>query len=369
MSLVTQLDYLDRDNPRQGRGLLGQWAEQNLPGTREFAGQIAATTDRIEAVRPYERQDLGYYGPVGGMWGQRLAWLIEPSPPYAALLGAIAADMLTDASADMATACWRTHSIAENPTPRGLGWRTTPSGWWIVPDQRRSRTTGQPGVLENFEAMADLTDELRVGQLGDDEHELGLLPALAYATSLEGVYRAGHSPAYEFDENVLTADWRGLLHKNRTGHALRTARTLVKNAGTAATWGHGSPTLVSNWADADVLLGPHLDGGYTLLDIKTVTSARDLDRVMLWLWQILGYALLDVTDRWRIRRIGLWLTRHGLILHWPVDQALQLMARGGRWEKTPQIDALRAHFLPHAMNAIAQDGGTPPVEWMASQVR
>jgi hypothetical protein len=101
--------------------------------------------------------------------------------------------------------------------------------------------------------------------------------------------------------------------------AIRAARADVL---TRLTAGISGPLFVEHWADGDLLIAPAPTGpgtstgtsggggGMVLLDVKTVTSARDPDRVARWLWQLLGYAWLDPTDRYRIRSVGLYLARH-----------------------------------------------------------
>lgn len=78
--------------------------------------------------------------------------------------------------------------------------------------------------------------------------------------------------------------------------------------------------FVQHWADGDLLLptptSPERD--MVLLDVKTITSAHDPDRVARWLWQLLAYTWLDTTDRYRIRAAGLYLARHGALITWPI---------------------------------------------------
>jgi hypothetical protein len=70
---------------------------------------------------------------------------------------------------------------------------------------------------------------------------------------------------------------------------------------------------VPHWADGDVIVGD------TLLDVKTVITLRDRDRIARWLYQLLGYVWLDSTaDLYGIRNVGLYLaatvcSSHG---HW-----------------------------------------------------
>jgi hypothetical protein len=68
-------------------------------------------------------------------------------------------------------------------------------------------------------------------------------------------------------------------------------------------------------ADADLILGD------LLLEIKTVSKVRS-SHYRAWLRQLLGYALLDYDDRYRIRRVGIWLTRQQQILTVPLARLL-----------------------------------------------
>jgi hypothetical protein len=98
--------------------------------------------------------------------------------------------------------------------------------------------------------------------------------------------------------------------------------------------GISGPVFVEHWADGDLLMPSHTTvaiGGddMMLLDVKTVTSARDPDRVARWLWQLLGYAWLDPTDRYRIRSVGLYLARHGALCRWPRGRFAAALLDGG----------------------------------------
>lgn len=42
-------------------------------------------------------------------------------------------------------------------------------------------------------------------------------------------------------------------------------------------------------------------------------------------WQLTGYLLLDAADRYRIDTVGLYLTRSGALVSWPVDDFLTLL--------------------------------------------
>ncbi|NIH81418.1 hypothetical protein [Amycolatopsis viridis] len=65
---------------------------------------------------------------------------------------------------------------------------------------------------------------------------------------------------------------------------------------------------------------PELDEHATLIDVETVVSVRGTAKVGRWLWQVLLHAWLETTELYRIRRVGLLLARHGVLITWPVDE-------------------------------------------------
>jgi hypothetical protein len=72
-------------------------------------------------------------------------------------------------------------------------------------------------------------------------------------------------------------------------------------------------------ADADLILGD------CLIEIKTTLNPRwDRD----WLYQILGYVLLDYADRYQIRSIGIYLARQSVLICWPLDDVLTKLGDG-----------------------------------------
>ncbi|MEY9906098.1 hypothetical protein ABIA35_002315 [Catenulispora sp. MAP12-49] len=68
-------------------------------------------------------------------------------------------------------------------------------------------------------------------------------------------------------------------------------------------------------ADADFIL----DG--LLLDCKATRHPRSLGREEIY--QLAGYLLLDYDDRYRINRLGLYLSRQGAMITWSVEEFLQ----------------------------------------------
>lgn len=84
-------------------------------------------------------------------------------------------------------------------------------------------------------------------------------------------------------------------------------------------------------ADADLIV----DG--CLIDIKTTVKPR-VDPS--WLYQLLGYVLLDYTDRYQIRAVALYLARQQRLLRWPLDAFLANLAGS----VAPPLADVRARF-------------------------
>lgn len=93
---------------------------------------------------------------------------------------------------------------------------------------------------------------------------------------------------------------------------------------------HLGPTF-----DASVLCaaGADLIAGDLLLDIKTRaghpnpgTGVRSDALPLDDIYQLLGYALFDRSDRYGIRRIGIYSARYGKLTTWDLIRALDLLA-------------------------------------------
>jgi hypothetical protein len=94
------------------------------------------------------------------------------------------------------------------------------------------------------------------------------------------------------------------------------------------------------------------------VDVKTVISLADPNRVARWLWQILLYAWLDTGDLHRIRSVGLYLARHGVLLTWEVNTYAALLlgdTGAGLRHRT------RCAFEEVAAEVIHAEGGRFPI--------
>ena len=83
-------------------------------------------------------------------------------------------------------------------------------------------------------------------------------------------------------------------------------------------------------ADADLILGS------VLIDIKATVNPKITRQ---WLWQLLGYALLDYSNKFGIDTVGVYLSRQGHFLEWPIEAlAGQIASEAISW------DAVRRDF-------------------------
>ena len=84
-------------------------------------------------------------------------------------------------------------------------------------------------------------------------------------------------------------------------------------------------------ADADMIV----DG--VLLDIKTtVRPGISSD----WIWQLLGYVLLDYADHDQIDGVGLYMSRQGMLIQWDLEEAMRSLCA----EEPPNLEELRNRF-------------------------
>jgi hypothetical protein len=86
-------------------------------------------------------------------------------------------------------------------------------------------------------------------------------------------------------------------------------------------------------ADADFIL----DG--RLIDIKS-TVRSDLHKLPDWLRQLVGYVLLDYSDRHRIQSVGFYFARHGVHVSWPLPELLATMTV----DENVSLKRLRSNF-------------------------
>ncbi len=323
---------------------------------------MAALVDQVQAagrerhpVRPVGDVDRDYWAQLGGAFGQRMALLVAHSAPTAAYLGATRAGLLGSHALVDAIGAWPTRSVDftwTGPETRGIS------------DQLIGAVTA--ALIQHLERHAP------VGHVADTRAAEQELARVCWVLSAwETVYRGGQlprklrechdslppdlstaavgdaavglllseAPRDHVEELVILA---GRLHGSGS---LDQFRQLLQRGGVAG------PVFVPHWADGDLLCGE------TLLDVKTVITLRDRDRIASWLHQLLLYAWLDEHDRHGIRNVGLYLARHGALITWPLDEFEAVIAGGTA--PTHPYRSLRAEFSGLAPLVLDLEGATP----------
>src|SRR5213078_1804614 len=91
---------------------------------------VAAAVAGRPVVRPAGPVGGRHWAVVGGAFGVRLAALVEPAPPYYALLGLLRTGLVSPGWANEQAARYPSHGgLPASARPRALSLRPTPAGW------------------------------------------------------------------------------------------------------------------------------------------------------------------------------------------------------------------------------------------------
>lgn len=86
-------------------------------------------------------------------------------------------------------------------------------------------------------------------------------------------------------------------------------------------------------ADADLIIGNRL------VDLKTVKTIK-ADRFRRWVYQLVGYALLDYRDEYKISELSIYFARHGVRINWPFPGVLSRLSQ----KPLPPLELIRRKF-------------------------
>ncbi len=147
-----------------------------------------------------------------------------------------------------------------------------------------------------------------------------------------------HRPSVDKLLSIAERDWvEDLAAQSRLFHE-RAAGRLTEPCWLNPTF-EGSNDV--GGADADLILGS------ALIDIKATVNPK-IGRP--WLWQLLGYALLDYSDQYGIDTVGVYLSRQGHFLEWPIEAlVIEISPQPTSW------DTARADFRQAAAAARVLD--------------
>lgn len=350
---------------QQRSGALGSWMRSTMTGAADVAARIdEALADAGRPVRPTGQDiDGRHWADIGGAFGQRLAFLTQHAPPYYALYGTVSAELADWPEVHRAAATFPTHTeLSPAQQERACDWRPTRAGWLDIGPTPASPPCEGAVVTEFMTRLRDyLSRHTPPGQLAASlGGETTLARACWVLTAWEGAYRSRRldldftantvaelldlAPAHALNELLA------LTTRAHTSGALRALRGLAGNPAPGAALGIAGPVFVPHWADGDLLIGD------TLIDVKTVMHARNHERTVDWLQQLLAYTWLDAPDRYRIRRVGLYLARHGKLLTWPLDTFTHTLLGTS---DPAEVASAYTEFLRTATQVITEEGADP----------
>ena len=190
------------------------------------------------------------------------------------------------------------------------------------------------GALERINPVGRRLEASEEGELARYCFVLGLMES-AYRSVM---WNPGNSPLYPLRRKGTVADCLAIPEPPLIDDLCRMSwlfyekyRHLLSGQAVVNPTFDGSRDV--DGADADLIV----DG--CLIDIKTDSSDNPkIDNMMLY--QVLGYAVLDYSNRFQIDSVGVYLARQGLLLKWPLSELMNRLSSG----KAPSLKDLRDRF-------------------------
>jgi hypothetical protein len=361
-------------------GEIADWATRHFIGTDRAVTVVAEAVAGHPPVRSLGRTDGQHQAEIAAALRLRLTAVVEPAPPYEAIAGVVWAGFVTVDWAGEQVAQWPTHAWM----PAADRWRAgqmrpSPTGWvelgYPPPNRREESPEKAHGeVLDDFFARLRryLREHAPPGQLGSAGAETALARVYWMVGALEDLSRGIASKTLYrlFAHRVPSVESMRAAAPDAAVAELVALTTIFQERGGLAAWrrlaghppagqflGHAAPTMVHPWARGDVLLHDPRTATSTVLDIRTMARVDHPARTARWLWSLLAYAWLDDADRWRIRRAGLYLARHGVVITWTILELATLLLSDARERRHEQ---LRQEFLQLARRAAETENATWP---------
>ncbi|TDD66580.1 hypothetical protein E1298_40235 [Actinomadura rubrisoli] len=283
--------------------------------------------------------------------------LVQPAPPYSALYGLARTGLVGRDWAHRQAGLYPTHiRLAEAERRRALDLRPTQAGWLdLAAVQSVGEYFDEDGSLiyDRFPftlaepMLSDLFDRIRAyfashapfGQLGAEK---GLARLCWLLAALEYTYRNDpmDEPFYHLflDRRPTVEQMHGaapdivvdelveLMRRLHTAGGLDEMRRLAGHPPKGRPWGIARPVFGAYWSDNDILIGG--PDGTTLIDVSSAIATNKLQRSRRWIWRLLSLSWLDTADTYRIRNVGLYFARHGVLVAWPLDELAETLVAG-----------------------------------------
>lgn len=224
------------------------------------------------------------------------------------------------------------------------------------PDER-SAWYDVPSELQGF--FRSLTFFLRsaepAGRRLDDEQERLLL---RYCFALALFEAHPHSPDSPLERlrgssrATTVADFLDLAEDHEIDDLCRLSRGLYSQLGVPASESAEANAKFVGSADVGGAAADLISDG-CLIDVK-VTKRPELRNTMLY--QLLGYALLDYADLYRIREVGIYFSRQEKLVKWPLEGLISTMAS----HDAQTLGDLRESFKAHLEQVYRENSRGAP---------
>ena len=295
--------------------------EERFPKTREVTQRANVLLRGVETIRPYGSVPWNTLGTAFD-YRARYCFRIAPSDSLIAWQGAMQTSDET-----------MLREVTEN-------------GWVGVSARDGDPSLSKATIEDFFRRLDDTLEQLQpsVRQLQRSEEEL-LNRYCVLLALFEECFRAGNlpqSPLFSIGKEPTVDDLLNLAEDNWVDDLCALAYLFVDsleqrpfNDVVLNPTFEGSSDI--GGADADVILDN------CLFDLKSTIKAGIQK---LWLFQLVGYALLDYSDKFELSRVGFYMARQGKFIEWPIDNVLETLSA----KRSPSIVDLR-HEFRHLLQA------------------
>jgi hypothetical protein len=367
-------------------GALSDWCEERLTGSRDTVQQLVDQIGDSVTTRPSGPVAKQEWSQSDRVFATRFAALIQPAPPYSALLGLVRIGLASQSWADGQAARYSTHARLP-PAARGraLDLRPAPGGWtdlqlaheqgaWAGGTMRSAeeahRGFTRPGFPDE-PALGELFDRTRryftahaqTGRLSGPGREAGLARLCWLLAAFKFAYRNNsidhpifrlflHDPPtagalHAAADDDAIADPLALVERLRGSGALEKMRRLAGDPPSGQPWGTAAPVIFDHWDENTfVLNGPH---GATLLEVTAAVRISNDKRTFRRVWRLLCDAWLDTADTYRIRTVGFYFARRGHLVTWPLESLTGMLTEGDNPQQA------RDEFISTARALRAED--------------
>jgi hypothetical protein len=322
VSLTAELDK--KDSP------VRRWFNEWLPNAKPISTEWNARVKSVPIARPETDQRVP--GTVGTAFDYRLRYSLAVTP----LRDLVAASGM------------RLLDPIRNPT---AATSAAPDDFLTLYGQPPPAARPVIDLIGDFER--DLSTTLvRLTPVGRtlENSEEEVLCRFCYLLALfEELYRAGlaiDSPLFSLERSATFADLLALPPQIWVDDLCALSQLMVSHL---PEMGRQPLFLNPVFAGSGEIGGADADliSGGCLIDIKTTVDPK-FTRTRL-LYQVLGYVLLDYDDAYEIRNVGVYLSRQGLLIRWPLADLLKTLLDG----KRATLAELRTSFREAVRSAAA----------------